>query len=49
MLNSIARKFDFYSVALSEILAGNICIVRCNVTSKKPIRPRAVGNKFAAI
>ena len=30
----------------SEILAGNSFIVRCHVTSKKPMGVRAVGKKF---
>ena len=30
----------------SEILGGNSFIVRCHVTSKKPMGVRAVGKKF---
>ena len=37
------------NVVRSEILAGNSFIVRCHVTSKKPMRARAVGKKFPAI
>ena len=40
---------DFCNVARSEILAENNFIVRCHVTSKQPIRARAVGKKFPAI
>ena len=39
----------FCNVFRSEILAGNSFIVRCHVTSKKPMRARAVGKKFPAI
>ena len=37
------------NVARLEVLAGNSFIVRCHVTSKSPIRVRAVGKKFPAI
>ena len=33
----------------SEILAGNSFIVRCHVTSKQLMRPRAVEKKFPVI
>ena len=34
---------------LRDFLMGNSFIVRCHVTSKKPMRARAVGKKFPAI
>ena len=40
---------DFAIVSNSEILAGNSFIVRCHVTSKKPMRMCPVGKKFPAI
>ena len=43
------RRHRICNVARSEILGGNSFIVRCDVTSKEPIRARAVRNKFSAI
>ena len=37
------------NVARLEVLAGNSFIVRCHVTSKSPMRVRAVGKNFPAI
>ena len=40
---------DVRNVARSEFLAGSSFIVRCHVTSKLPMRERALGKKFPAI